>query len=114
MLGEYAFVVVNQQERIHIYKGSAWVPAGTHAPDREIYLRAKWCDYLQAGWYKCTIWSRYEQDQGNTKWHREKAMPSDSSQCLYLSPWNLRPAFIYRFFGTLLLLSFSVIYSEIQ
>ena len=28
-------------EIVITYKGSAWVPAGTHAPDREIYLSAK-------------------------------------------------------------------------
>ena len=29
---------------LSIYKGSAWVPAGTHAPDRKIYPSAKSCD----------------------------------------------------------------------
>ena len=37
-----------EKDTILIYKGSAWVSAGTHAPDREIYPSVKSCDYFQA------------------------------------------------------------------
>ena len=46
--------------------------------------------------------------QGNAKWCREKAIPSVSSQFLYLSHSNYIPTFLA------LLLSFSAIYSEAQ
>ena len=52
------------------------------------------CDYVEASWHKYTIRSCCERDQGNAKWCREKAMPSVSSQFLYLSHSNYRPTLI--------------------
>ena len=37
----YCYSYSSTYRTILQYKGSAWVPAGTHAPDREIYLSAK-------------------------------------------------------------------------
>jgi len=33
-------IQLRKQSAKYIYKSFAWVPAGTHAPDREVYLSA--------------------------------------------------------------------------
>ena len=97
------------------YKGSAWVPAGTHAPDRKQYLSAE----SRVIMFKQT----HMRTPFDLVANRIRAMPSSAGKrqcrvsvlsfCISLTRF-IDQHFLYHLFGTLLFLSFSAIYSEAQ